>query len=73
MAAALVAKEGDFRLIAEQCSDVVMRIGLDERIVYASPSRARILAWDPARLLGTPLSRASIPRTGRAWSRSSRH
>lgn len=33
MAAALVAKEGDFRLIAEQCSDVVMRVGLDERIL----------------------------------------
>lgn len=53
MAAALVAKEGDFRLIAEQCSDVVMRIGLDERILYASPSCARILGWDPVRLIGT--------------------
>lgn len=53
MAAALVAKEGDFRLIAEQCSDVVTRIGLDERILYASPSCARILGWDPAGLLGT--------------------
>jgi PAS domain S-box-containing protein len=53
MAAALVAKKGDFRLIAEQCSDVVMRIGLDERILYAYPSCARILGWDPARLLGT--------------------
>jgi diguanylate cyclase (GGDEF)-like protein/PAS domain S-box-containing protein len=53
MAAAIVAKEADFRLLAEQCSDVVMRIGLDERILYASPSCARILGWDPARLLGT--------------------
>ena len=54
MAAALVAKEGDFRLIAEQCSDVVMRIGLDERILYASPSCARILGWAP-QLSGPPL------------------
>lgn len=54
MAAALVAKEADFRLLAEQCSDVVMRIGLDERILYASPSCARILGRDPAKLLGTP-------------------
>ncbi|WP_354116369.1 MULTISPECIES: diguanylate cyclase [unclassified Bradyrhizobium] len=53
MAAAIVAKEADFRLLAEQCSDVVMRIGLDERILYASPSCARILGWDPAKLLGT--------------------
>lgn len=73
MAAALVAKEGDFRLIAEQCSDVVMRVGLDERILYASPSCARILGWNPARLLGTSRSRASIRRTDRAWSRSLRH
>ncbi|MGY4573459.1 PAS domain S-box-containing protein [Bradyrhizobium sp. USDA 3256] len=54
MAAALLAKEADFRLLAEECSDVVMRIGLDERILYASPSCARILGWDPAKLLGTP-------------------
>jgi diguanylate cyclase (GGDEF)-like protein/PAS domain S-box-containing protein len=54
MAAALVAKEADFRLLAEQCSDVVMRVGLDERILYASPSYARVFGWDPARLLGTP-------------------
>lgn len=32
---------------------VATRIGLDERILYASPSCARILGWDPARLLGT--------------------
>lgn len=54
MAAALVAKEADFRLLAEECSDVVMRIGLDARILYASPSCARIFGWDPAKLLGTP-------------------
>jgi diguanylate cyclase (GGDEF)-like protein/PAS domain S-box-containing protein len=54
MAAALVAKEADFRLLAEQCSDVVMRIGMDECILYASPSCARIFGWEPAKLLGTP-------------------
>jgi diguanylate cyclase (GGDEF)-like protein/PAS domain S-box-containing protein len=54
MAAALVAKEADFRLLAEQCSDVVMRIGMDERILYASPSCARIFGWEPAKVLGTP-------------------
>ncbi|GKQ53548.1 sensor domain-containing diguanylate cyclase [Bradyrhizobium sp. Ce-3] len=54
MATALIAKEADFRLLAEQCSDVVMRIGLDERILYASPSCARVFGWDPAKLLGTP-------------------
>jgi PAS domain-containing protein len=46
MAAALVAKEADSRLLAEQSSDMVMRIGLDERILYVSPSCARIVGWD---------------------------
>jgi diguanylate cyclase (GGDEF)-like protein/PAS domain S-box-containing protein len=54
MAAALVAKEADFRLLAEQCSDVVMRVGLDERILYVSPSYTRVFGWDPAKLLGAP-------------------
>jgi diguanylate cyclase (GGDEF)-like protein/PAS domain S-box-containing protein len=40
--------------LAEQCSDVVMRIGMDECILYASPSCARIFGWDPAKLLGRP-------------------
>jgi diguanylate cyclase (GGDEF)-like protein/PAS domain S-box-containing protein len=54
MAAALVAKEADFRLLAEQSSDMVMRIGLDERILYVSPSCARVVGWDPGQIVGTP-------------------
>lgn len=54
MAAALVAKEADFRLLAEESSDMVTRIDFDERILYASPSCARVLGWDPAQLVGTP-------------------
>lgn len=54
MAAALLAKEADFRLLAEQSSDMVTRIGWDERILYASPSCARVVGWDPGQLIGTP-------------------
>lgn len=54
MAAALVAKEADFRLLAEESSDIVMRIGTDERILYVSPSSSRILGWTPDQLIGTP-------------------
>jgi diguanylate cyclase (GGDEF)-like protein/PAS domain S-box-containing protein len=54
MAAALVAKEADFRLLAEQSSDMVTRIALDERILYVSPSCARVVGWKPEKLLGTP-------------------
>ncbi|PZR87201.1 MAG: diguanylate cyclase [Stutzerimonas stutzeri] len=54
MAAALAAKEADFRLLAEASSDMVMRIDFNERILYASPSTKRVLGWDPAQLIGTP-------------------
>jgi len=53
LAAALVAKEADFRLLAEQSSDMVMRVGLDETILYVSPSCVRTVGWDPGQLVGT--------------------
>jgi len=43
MAAALASKEANFRVVAEGSSDMVTRIGLDERIYYASPSSIRIV------------------------------
>ena len=54
MAAALVAKEADFRLLAEQSSDMVTRIGLNEIILYVSPSCERVVGWSADKLLGTP-------------------
>lgn len=54
MAAALVAKEENFRVLAEGSSDMVTRIGLDERVQYASPSSVRIVGWRPDQLVGTP-------------------
>lgn len=54
MAIALAAKEADFRLLAEESSDMVMRIGFDERVLYASPSSTRVVGWDPLQLVGTP-------------------
>ncbi|MCK1361500.1 sensor domain-containing diguanylate cyclase [Bradyrhizobium sp. 199] len=53
MAQALVAKEANFRLLAEQSSDMVTRIGLDNRLLYVSPSCARITGWSAEELLGT--------------------
>ena len=54
LAAALEAKEADFRLLAEESSDMVTRIGMDERIQYVSPSSAGVVGWRPEQLLGTP-------------------
>lgn len=54
MAAALSAKEADFRLLAEKSSDMVMRIDFDERIRYVSPACNRLLGWSAEQLSGTP-------------------
>lgn len=53
MAQALVAKEANFRLLAEQSSDMVTRIGLDDRLIYVSPSCVRITGWSAEELLDT--------------------
>ncbi|WP_314953004.1 diguanylate cyclase domain-containing protein [Bradyrhizobium cosmicum] len=53
MAQALAANEAHFRLLAEQSSDMVCRIGLDNRLLYVSPSCVRIIGWSPVELLGT--------------------
>jgi len=52
MAAALSAKEADFRLLAEQSSDMVMRVGLDERIL-TSHRHASDCRLDPGQLMET--------------------
>ncbi|MGY3615439.1 sensor domain-containing diguanylate cyclase [Bradyrhizobium sp. USDA 10063] len=54
MAATLAATEADFRLLAEQSSDMVTRIDLDGQIRYVSPSAARVIGWSAAKLIGTP-------------------
>lgn len=53
MAQALGAKEANFRLLAEQSSDMVTRIGLDNRLIYVSPSCVRITGWSADELLAT--------------------
>ncbi|SFU91073.1 sensor domain-containing diguanylate cyclase [Bradyrhizobium arachidis] len=53
MAQALIAKEANFRLLAEQSSDMVTRIGLDNRLLYVSPACVRITGWSAEELLDT--------------------
>jgi diguanylate cyclase (GGDEF)-like protein/PAS domain S-box-containing protein len=66
MAAALVATEADFRLLAEHSSDMVVRIGLDWRVRYISPSCAQVVGWPADRLMGTAalsgISAVDLPR-----------
>lgn len=54
MEALLAAKEADFRLLAESSSDLVTRIGLDEVLLYVSPSARHVVGWEASQLVGTP-------------------
>lgn len=44
--------EAEFRLLAEHCTDVIMRIRVDGRISYASPSIERITGYAAEGLVG---------------------
>lgn len=44
--------EAEFRLLAEHCTDVIMRISVDGRILYASPSVERLTGYRPDELVG---------------------
>jgi diguanylate cyclase (GGDEF)-like protein/PAS domain S-box-containing protein len=65
----LAAEKADFRLLAEGSSDMVTRIGVDERLRYVSPSSATIVGWEPGQLTGTPalagVNPEDLPRVGR--------
>ena len=44
--------ESEFRLLAEHCTDVIMRISVDGRILYASPSIEQVTGYCPSELVG---------------------
>jgi diguanylate cyclase (GGDEF)-like protein/PAS domain S-box-containing protein len=54
LVSALTSREADFRLLAEESSDMVTRIGMDERLLYVSPSSIGVVGWRPEQLTGTP-------------------
>lgn len=51
-AQALADSEAHFRLLAEHSTDVVLRVTLDGRISWASPSSKRTMGWEPGMLMG---------------------
>jgi PAS domain-containing protein len=53
MVEALKGKEADFRLLAEESSDMVMRIDAEGVVQYVSPSCARLIGWTVAQIEGT--------------------
>jgi diguanylate cyclase (GGDEF)-like protein/PAS domain S-box-containing protein len=54
LVAEIASKEAKFRVLAEGSGDMVTRVGLDDRIQYASPSSVRVLGWEPDQLIDKP-------------------
>jgi diguanylate cyclase (GGDEF)-like protein/PAS domain S-box-containing protein len=52
MASALASSQANLRLLAASSTDLVTRIGLDDRIKYASPSASQVMGWMPGELAG---------------------
>lgn len=50
---ALALSEHQYRLLAENASDVVFQTNVVGEIIWVSPSVHRVLGWDPVEMLGT--------------------
>lgn len=59
--AALAEREAQFRLIAENVTDMVSMLDGTGRRVYVSPSSEALLGYTPAELIGTPFSETIHP------------
>jgi PAS domain S-box-containing protein len=46
--------EGQYRMLAENASDIVLQVSPEANIVWISPSVKDVLGWDAADLVGTP-------------------
>jgi diguanylate cyclase (GGDEF)-like protein/PAS domain S-box-containing protein len=57
----LQQSEERFRFLAENSSDMISRHKQDGEVLYISPACLNVLGYDPAELLGAPLSKVVAP------------
>jgi PAS domain S-box-containing protein len=55
------ASERQFRLLAENCDDIIWTLGADERLLYANPAVKRLLGYEPHELVGQSIRRVLWP------------
>ncbi len=55
----LQQREAQFRLITEQASDIIVRLDLDDRCLYASPAIREVTGFGPEEVVGVDLIGAS--------------
>ena len=53
MQEALLESEAQFRLLAENASDMILRLATDGQVLYVSPACETILGYKPKELIGT--------------------
>ncbi|MFM9057771.1 MAG: diguanylate cyclase domain-containing protein [Planctomycetaceae bacterium] len=57
----LARSEEQFRLLAENATDVVMRIGIDDKVQWISPSITPALGWAPTDCIGHDVTEFLAP------------
>ena len=66
---ALEASETNYRLLAENATDIVWRLDEDSVMVWVSPSLESVLGWKPEQLLGTKPRELTHPEDQEVLSR----
>ncbi len=61
LTASLAESERHYRLLAENASDVVVKVGLDGTYTWASPSITEMLGWAPEEWIGRPTTDMTHP------------
>ncbi len=57
----LAESEKQFRLLAENASDVVLRVSGNGLVLWASPTLTAMLGWQPQEWIGQPVEELLLP------------